>query len=716
LGVITVSFWDKETQVVARNSVTGGPSAARSHNGDARKALPGAPLSSAIRGGRQTPYAALEVKTSAQDAPGATSTKDARIDTNPSNLGAPESHVELAAALAAQGRFDDAEAILEGLAVKEKSNAHIHARLAHIQRRKGDLSAAENSFRRAIEIDHGATGFHIELAAVLAAQSRFGEAKAILEDLAANEKSNPDIHVRLAQIQRREGDLTSAENSIRRAIEIDPEAPGFHVELAEVHAAQGRFGEAKGILERLAANGKSKPDIHVRLAQIQRREGDLSAAENSIRRAIEIDPGAPGFHTELAEVLAAQGRFGEAKAILEGLAAKEKSNPHIHARLAHIQKREGDLSAAEASFRRAIEIDPGATGFHIELAAVLAAQAWKSRDALTKIRRGEAKAILEALAAKEKSRADIPARLANIQWNEGDLSSAEKSLRRAIELDPSVTQFHLELVRLLEAQGRFDEGRGMIEGLVRGGCSDPDTLARFINMQLRDGDFEGGEEAFNKAMSFEERAVPPNRDYRSKLVTALSTSKYALQNMKGKPCYRESRALMSLAISQLSVEGLILEFGVYTGGSIIYIAERLKNHKIYGFDSFQGLPEDWGVTAKKGQFAVDKLPALKENIELVVGWFDETLPTFVKQRSGPISLLHIDCDLYSSTKTIFDNLNDWIVPGTVIVFDEYFNYPGWELHEFKALQEFREANRVSYEYLGLVPTGQQVAVRITQRA
>ena len=87
----------------------------------------------------------------------------------------------------------------------------------------------------------------------------------------------------------------------------------------------------------------------------------------------------------------------------------------------------------------------------------------------------------------------------------------------------------------------------------------------------------------------------------------------------------------------------------------------------------------------------------------------------MKQHRGPISLLHVDCDLYSSTKTIFDRLNDWIVPGTIIVFDEYFNYSGWELHEFKAFQEFREANRLSYEYIGLAPTGQQVAVRITQR-
>ena len=54
--------------------------------------------------------------------------------------------------------------------------------------------------------------------------------------------------------------------------------------------------------------------------------------------------------------------------------------------------------------------------------------------------------------------------------------------------------------------------------------------------------------------------------------------------------------------------------------------------------------------------------------------------------------------------------------GTVIVFDEYFNFPGWQEDEFRAWQEFAAHNHIQYEYLGFVSRHQQVAIRITKIA
>ena len=77
---------------------------------------------------------------------------------------------------------------------------------------------------------------------------------------------------------------------------------------------------------------------------------------------------------------------------------------------------------------------------------------------------------------------------------------------------------------------------------------------------------------------------------------------------------------------------------------------------------------------------------------------------------GPVAFLHVDCDVYSSTVDVLRGLAERFQPGTVIVFDEYFNYPGWERHEFKAWQEFISERRVEYAYLGYAR--QQVALRI----
>ena len=108
-----------------------------------------------------------------------------------------------------------------------------------------------------------------------------------------------------------------------------------------------------------------------------------------------------------------------------------------------------------------------------------------------------------------------------------------------------------------------------------------------------------------------------------------------------------------------------------------------------------------------------ELPTVAKNVELIKGWFDVTLPKFLEEHNEEsIKLLHVDCDLYSSTKTVFGNLKDRIVPGTVIVFDEFFNYPGWKEGEYKAFMEFIDETGYKFEYLGYVEIMEQVAVRI----
>lgn len=74
----------------------------------------------------------------------------------------------------------------------------------------------------------------------------------------------------------------------------------------------------------------------------------------------------------------------------------------------------------------------------------------------------------------------------------------------------------------------------------------------------------------------------------------------------------------------------------------------------------------------------------------------------------------MDCDPYSSTKTIFDFLGDRIKVGTVILFDEYLNYPGWRMHEHKAFTEFVQQRKVKFSYLGAIRNSQQIFVFIDE--
>jgi hypothetical protein len=204
-----------------------------------------------------------------------------------------------------------------------------------------------------------------------------------------------------------------------------------------------------------------------------------------------------------------------------------------------------------------------------------------------------------------------------------------------------------------------------------------------------------------------EKSIYLARQKRALVSTVEYVEKYMphVESVKSKP------ELLTQAFGMADVSGdrLICEFGVFKGESINHVA-KLTQKTLFGFDSFKGLAEEWGDTWKKGDFIVRKLPKVRSNVTLVEGWFNESLPPFLKQHIGKVGFLHVDCDLYSSCKIIFDLMESRLVPGTVIVFDEYFNYPQWEDGEFKAFQEFLAKTKLSCEFIGYHRNGEQVAV------
>lgn len=166
------------------------------------------------------------------------------------------------------------------------------------------------------------------------------------------------------------------------------------------------------------------------------------------------------------------------------------------------------------------------------------------------------------------------------------------------------------------------------------------------------------------------------------------------------------------AIEKVTLDGLVLEFGVFSARSINYIASK-RNWIVHGFDSFEGLPEFWRDGFDKGHFKNKDMPNSSKNVRLHKGWFEHSIPKFLTETSdgeGRIAYLHIDCDLYSSTKTVLDKLGHLLSRGTVIVFDEYFNYHGWQEGEFKAFQEFIVESSFEYEYITFNNRHEQVAV------
>lgn len=158
-------------------------------------------------------------------------------------------------------------------------------------------------------------------------------------------------------------------------------------------------------------------------------------------------------------------------------------------------------------------------------------------------------------------------------------------------------------------------------------------------------------------------------------------------------------------------DGLILEFGVRHGTSIRQLAS-LTSKPLYGFDSFEGLPEDWHQESKEIYSTRGKFPKVPPHVTLIPGWFEETLPLFLEKHEEDVALINIDCDIYSSTKTVLDLLSPRIKKGTIILFDEYIGNLHWEEDEHQALMESIAQYQWKYEYLFYSAYTKQVVVRI----
>ena len=199
----------------------------------------------------------------------------------------------------------------------------------------------------------------------------------------------------------------------------------------------------------------------------------------------------------------------------------------------------------------------------------------------------------------------------------------------------------------------------------------------------------------------------------NRLDTLRSTALFAREHMSGAQPFRSRWAVIDYALAEAPKDGLCLEFGVFRGASLNYLAKR-RAGPVHGFDTFTGLPEDWRSGYPRGKFDLsgERPPRFRKNAVIHRGLFSETLPRFVEAHPDKAAFIHIDADLYSAAADVLRLLSGQIVPGTVILFDEYFNHPGWEQGEHKAYMEFLELTGKEGRYLAYNSAGEQVAVAI----
>jgi predicted O-methyltransferase YrrM len=193
------------------------------------------------------------------------------------------------------------------------------------------------------------------------------------------------------------------------------------------------------------------------------------------------------------------------------------------------------------------------------------------------------------------------------------------------------------------------------------------------------------------------------------LAAFVDGAEYAAEHMRGAHASTDKNEVFLRGLDQAPQDGLFLEFGVGCGRTINLAAGHV-NVTVHGFDRFEDQRKEWqpGVPPKR------RRPSVRPNVTLHVGRFQDTLPGFAAANDASIAFLHANFRHYTSTEIIFQHLGDRLRPGTVIVFDRYFNFPGWRNHAYRSFQELVQERSLSYRYLAYNTVGTNVAAQITR--
>ena len=324
---------------------------------------------------------------------------------------------------------------------------------------------------------------------------------------------------------------------------------------------------------------------------------------------------------------------------------------------------------------------------------------------LIALKDGDIEAAVTYLLSVSKRDASKPQYIANLGFayhEQGRMDLAIAAYRQAIAIEPRYVDAHYNLHAALIDANNLAPAIASLETVIKLQAQDADAIFMLGMLQDYQGNIKAAEDAFAKI-----------QNGNALIQSRLDAWQYFKGAIKGQlpPITGSIHGTFQLATQAAKVKGAVLEFGVRHANSTRQLA-ALAQQEVHGFDSFEGIPEDWHGEGKGSYSTRGVIPKVPSNIHLHAGWFDASLPAFLASNTQQARLINIDCDIYSSTKTVLDLLAPRIVAGTVIVFDEYIGNQHWREDEFKAFQQAVKTYGWQYEYLAFSFFTKQVVVRI----
>lgn len=381
---------------------------------------------------------------------------------------------------------------------------------------------------------------------------------------------------------------------------------------------------------------------------------------------------------------AAHARLGNLELAVNCYRQALKKAPNDHKILNNLGlalKDKGNMDAAIKAFRTAINLSPNFAEAHNNMGLVLKTLG-KLNEAI-----GAYKKAIEAKPQFPEALNNI----GNVYVESGDVNRGISAYKAAIATNPNYAEAFLNLSGTAE---NIAEARNWIEECLKVDANNVDATISLSAVKF----YQGDKSEFTALVKSSLKEHPSTRS----LIWAFNLPKLP-------PLYFHRWALFDQMMKLSKTDRPFYEFGVWRGEAFKYLIKTFK--KGYGFDTFEGLPEDWH-DEKSGTYSSDGNIPKVDGGEFIVGKFEDTLPSFFAEKRPMASIINFDADLYSSTICALNFAKPVIDQHTILIFDEFIMNKNWEEDEYKALEEFCLKNKFTYEVLAISFFTKQVAVRL----
>ena len=492
--------------------------------------------------------------------------------------------------------------------------------------------------------------------------------------LKANPK-HPDANHNLGVLAVGVGKVEAALPLFKIALDANPSIAQYWLSYIDTLIKLNRMDEAKSVFEQAKSNGAKGDGFE----QLEKRLDTLATVHiNTINEKAQ-DP--PQDQLKSLVNLYTKGQYQDALNESKKLLIKFHDSTLLYNIIGAVSQGLGKLDEALEAYKKAISIEPenAEAFFNIGNAIKEQGKLDEAIDAYTK-----------ALSIKP----DIPEAYYNMGialQQQGKLEEAIEAYKKALAIKPDYADAYWTLSGTAE---NISVSKKWVEKCLE---ANPDHLKAKLNM-IALKYFESDKSEFNEVIKSSLKDHPYTRSF----IWAFSLPKL--------PTLHFNRWALFDHMTKLSKkERPFYEFGVWRAEAFRYLIKTFK--KGYGFDTFEGIPEDWH-NEKAGTYSSDgNVPKIKGG-EFIVGKFEDTLPGFFAKKRPIASIINFDADLYSSTICALNFAKPVIDKHTILIFDEFIIHKNWEQDEYKALEEFCSNNHYTYEVLAISFFTKQVAVKI----